>query len=423
MGATWTLYVGQHEICAGKYDVLPLIFTIFRDNERITERVLKEDSSEEEEDSDRIKYLYKTKVQHVIARLDLMAFTHTKAVNIFHDKDNGIESNILFEKLQACYDKQFTFDDWKFLVSEIIKRKIQPLIFPGDVTSLPTNLPKGVLTLVELSSYSGSFFNTWCFPDSDYRYYLRVFLELFDKDEDVILDYSEQIQGHYYEPEDNLVEDSVAILSSGVTENSPIIVLTEGPSDIEILKTSIEVLYPHLSGYFYFLDLNLPFNEKRRLDLGAKMLARQVESFISAKIQNRIIALFDNDIAGWDACGHLVKEKLPENLRVFPLPDLEFTQNYPIKNNGTIEICDINRKGCSIELYLGKNIISKKGNNNDFMPLKVSNENWNLDEAQKTLIRRRFLSALQSRKNANRRPHDWSGIESILQMIMTAFHS
>lgn len=419
MGAIWTLSIDGYEIGGGKYNVHPLVLTVFRDKERV-----RDESMESEDDFyDNTKYLYKAKCDHVIDRLELMGFTRKEAIARFDNSENGIQKSVLFDELQAHFDHPFAFDDWQSLVSEIIRLNIRPLIFPGDASTLPSGISDQIVTLCRIASFAEDLINMWGFPSCDYRYFLRVFLEHFDKDAEIILDYSEQIRGHYYEPEDKLVEDSIKWLSSGVAENAPILVLTEGPSDIEILKESLVGLRPHLAEYFYFLDLNLPLSSKRRIELGAKMLARQVESFMGAKIQNRIIAIFDNDIAGWSACGHLVNERLPSNIRVFPLPDLEFAANYPVEINGHVEMRDINRKGCSIELYLGQNLLLQSGHNSSTVSLKATDENWSLEEAAKTMIRRRYLSALQSRRHQKFRPHDWGGIERIVKLMITAFHS
>ena len=113
---------------------------------------------------------------------------------------------------------------------------------------------------------------------------------------------------------------------------SKVIILTEGKSDGWIIAGAMKLLYPHLLGYFTFMDFELA-----RVGGGAPQLANIVKSFAGAGIVNKVIALFDNDTIGKEAVQNLQQLKLPGNLRVLNLPDLPTLRKYrPIKTTSFI---------------------------------------------------------------------------------------
>ncbi|MCX5355617.1 hypothetical protein [Streptomyces mirabilis] len=77
--------------------------------------------------------------------------------------------------------------------------------------------------------------------------------------------------------------------------HAPVVVLTEGHSDVAILEPALGLLYPHLTGLVRFMDYN---NSPRG---GAGSLVSTVRAFAAAGISNPVVALFDNDTGALEA--------------------------------------------------------------------------------------------------------------------------
>lgn len=86
-----------------------------------------------------------------------------------------------------------------------------------------------------------------------------------------------------------------------------------------------------------------------------------LKAFIAAGIRNRIIALYDNDSAGLSEIKVLKNIPIPSNVRIMHLPDLEMCLHYPTIGPGGSSIDNINGRACSIEMFLGKDILKKSG--------------------------------------------------------------
>ena len=91
------------------------------------------------------------------------------------------------------------------------------------------------------------------------------------------------------------------------------------------MQASIELLYPHLSDYYSFMDLTV------RAPGGAGSLVHVVKSFAAAGIENRTIALFDNDAAGHSAASLLRHVQLPPNILVMTFPNIAVADSYPTR--------------------------------------------------------------------------------------------
>src|SRR4051812_34199834 len=75
-----------------------------------------------------------------------------------------------------------------------------------------------------------------------------------------------------------------------------IIVLTEGKADTRIIAAALRAFYPEFADAYTFIDF-----DEFRIEGGASLLARMVKILSGARVQNRMLALFDNDAAGVEA--------------------------------------------------------------------------------------------------------------------------
>lgn len=137
-------------------------------------------------------------------------------------------------------------------------------------------------------------------------------------------------------------------LAPQLEDKDKILIVTEGKSDTFILQTSINTLFPAISDFFYFIDMqeNYPFT-------GTGNLYNFAAGLTKIKIQNKTIIIFDNDEAGifsYKKC----KENLDiiPNLKFYHLPDMpEFKKFLTIGPTGDAHQ-DINGKAVSIECFL-----------------------------------------------------------------------
>jgi hypothetical protein len=153
---------------------------------------------------------------------------------------------------------------------------------------------------------------------------------------------------------------------------------------------------------------------------GISALERTVKSFAAAGINNKIIAIFDSDAAGHSAIQRLAAVPLPQNIRIIPLPELPFAKSYPTigPQGNTSE--DVNGRACSIELYLGRDVLTDDGT---LAPViwkgfeqKVKAYQGEVDD--KNAIQNRFYNKLKEARNDGQKDeHDWLGLKLIFESI------
>ena len=105
----------------------------------------------------------------------------------------------------------------------------------------------------------------------------RAVLDVCDLSESVRFDYTSLIHWGTYDEEEDITE-----------QPRKVIILTEGSTDKEFLERSLNVLYPKLSKYYFFLDFH-----SSNLEGGAPRVVQLVKGFAGAGISNRIIAILD----------------------------------------------------------------------------------------------------------------------------------
>ncbi len=159
---------------------------------------------------------------------------------------------------------------------------------------------------------------------------------------------------------------------------------------------------------------------------GVGPLVYDVKSFAGAGIENRIIALFDNDTAAFSAVDILKNINIPNNIIIRHYPDIELAKNYPtLGPNGMVDQ-NINGLACSIELYFGKDILEVDGT---LTPVQWKGYDERIKRYQgevmkKPELKNRILEKIKkAQANLSAIPsQDWSGIDSILLHIFKTFN-
>jgi hypothetical protein len=242
-------------------------------------------------------------------------------------------------------------------------------------------------------------------------------------DQYVVQDVSELVSSGYYSRDTKICAEAIRALVAGHPENSTQIILTEGSTDASILRRALDLLYPHLSGYYSFLDF-----ESSKSPGGAGHLVSLVKAFAATGITNRVIALFDNDTAAREARRALTQVTLPSNIAVRSYPDLQVLRSYPtLGPSGEIDL-DVNGLAASIELYLGLDVLTQAGGT--LTPVQWKGYNESLRQYQGEVMGKAKLQQAFNQKAEATRGNpstvaqgDWSGLSAILNQVFTAFEN
>lgn len=430
MGTYTDLSVAGYSVLSSKNSVVAEAATIFRESDRRTflRRIGESaplspgDKILESEDTETaVEYAHD--VEGVVARLDVMGFTLSRAKADFellkseeyeyyaewaqHDPDEDSNHS------HAAFLRNLTFEAYIAAFREVIARGLKPE--PWGDRDLPGLSETVRYILTQNDDFLFGFFSR------DIRSLIRIACEVVERPSEVVQDITYLVSGGYYGLDEKVCKTAAESLTLGHLENSNRIVLTEGSSDSAILKKAIALLYPHLSEYYSFLDF-----ETTKVAGGAPQLVSVIKAFAAAGIGNKIVALFDNDTAARDALRILSQAKLPPNIKVLSYPNLPLLASYPtIGPSGRAEL-DVNGLAASIELYLGRDVL--QGTDGEMAPVRWKGYVESLSQYHGEVARKSELQALFYRKAdqaaldpAARHDQDWSGLDAILRELFGAF--
>lgn len=160
---------------------------------------------------------------------------------------------------------------------------------------------------------------------------------------------NEDLEIYWICPELITIDD----LSFEVPDSDKIMIVTEGTTDLGIIKRTIDILYNDISDLFMFIDMedNYPFTGNGSLKNFCIGLNR-------IKIQNNVIAIFDNDAAGCGSYNALKNTLNTSNLLILKLPDYkDFDSMETIGPQGSSKE-NINGLAVAIECFLDFNSVN-----------------------------------------------------------------
>lgn len=426
MGSYTDLSIDGYPILETKSFVIPEVMTVFQESDKHVSARKVSDRNEliwgtvsPDEDQDEVSVIYSCEVGKVIDRLDVMGFTMRRVRKEFEDaRISEVEKYTSWfgdDDDGWCRDDldyfiNLTFDRYAEALRTVLTQRIRPRQF-GDTD---TDLDPVVKRIVgDNEDYAFGFLG------SDFRSFIRVACELVPKNSQVVQDITEVVHAGYYDEDEPVCANSTRALTAGHPENSARIILTEGSTDVEILREALALLYPHLFGYYTFLDF-----ASARPQGGAGSLVTTVKAFAAAGISNRIIAVFDNDTAAFDARRSLASLQLPQNIAVCNYPNLSSLEAYPTLGPTGLAPLNVNGLAASIELYLGNDILA---NGEDF-PVQWKGYVESLGKYQGEVMYKGRLQERFREKVARCRSStdelsrcDWSGLKAILEVIFHAF--
>jgi len=189
------------------------------------------------------KYVYASKAYEIIDRLEVMGFTLESAVADCSATISGhFDDRLSFLEFEdkAYYDQEVL----RINEANEVLKKIDLIQSYSNPTAFRAFIHR----------YLEGIENDEWFPQSNIRYAIRLILESKPRETRVELNYTELVHNEYYSPECNLCRENSDALWQDYKHIVKILIFTEGKTDSELIQESIRTLYPHLKGYYTFLN-------------------------------------------------------------------------------------------------------------------------------------------------------------------------
>lgn len=202
-------------------------------------------------------------------------------------------------------------------------------------------------------------------------------------------------------------------LNFEIPVESKLLLLTEGKSDTRILKKSIEYIYPHIFDLFNFVDV-----EKDWSITSCPELAKFCKGLYKIGIQNNVLAIFDNDVAGLEAFEQIPKYlQKTKKLLVIQLPDLDEMKKMKTIGPSGERIEDVNKKAVAIECFLDFSSV-------DFEPrVRWLSYNKNFDSYQGAIERKDDLSKKFYDTDLNKNKYDITKLKILIDYILECWRN
>lgn len=380
---------------------------------------------EECEDNEGSKYTrrsFKSTVGKFIQILDSLGYSLDAAQRDFErnkteeleyiqfSMDEGVSMNPTYEELE----KSFTFESWsqairkysRILSDDTFDNHGCKYIQLEQERSKTLSLSEKIV--LDTLPYSERFWGLDCELVNKWNIF-RVLLSSFPNEEIITLDYTYLFEagwcGEYPTEEEYGTYKTI--------------ILTEGKFDAEVLSESIEALYPHMSKFYSFINF-----DDYKVQGSTNFLTHYLKAFIASGIQNRVIALYDNDSAGLAELENLNGIRVPENFRIMHLPDIAIADAYPTLGPNGMERLNINGKACSIELYLGRDCLEEQ---EGFIPVQWRGfiekvQAYQGEVLKKQSIQEKFRDKIQRVKDGESfEPDVWKELNVLLISLFNAF--
>jgi hypothetical protein len=305
---------------------------------------------------DEFEIRYRADRYMILQRLDLAGITVEFCRNHFDewrtkkcdDYEQLVKDGEDWAASEVRLLQALNYDEWKSRIPDVILTRYNfPQIFRDEIDR----------RMKDISGDGWLFYAEWYETNYNILPRLRSILEAVPDIGQVSLDITGLITGGWIPQNAKICENarSPDVKRRSILE--PAVIITEGSIDILVLQKSVERLYPYLRDYVAFFDYNMP-----NLDGGASYLGKFIRAFAAARMNTKILAVFDNDAIGCEALDGLRRVTLPPNIRVMRLPDSQIARSYPtLGPQGTHEI-DVNGKAVSIEFFLGRqNLLTSDG--------------------------------------------------------------
>ncbi len=354
---------------------------------------------------------------HVKNEFDQAVSEEIELLESRKDYPSIIQDEDLEMKIQNELDilNELKFDEYVLCSKKIIENGLIWSLFE-DVD----NVRKDTITEFLLGR-SRNMFSSIFLGNDDERNLLRAMSDYYQESVEVKYEITELVIDDFEEM-DSMEDFGDYIyfkesLSYEYKMGEKLIILTEGSTDSNILRKSMQLLFPRIAPYFSFMDFGIA-----NVQGSAGSLTNTVKSFIGAGIRNRIIAIYDNDTGGYSAILPLKKINLPPNVTVMNYPDIDLAKQYPTIGPSGLDTQDINKRAVSIELFFGMDVLVKDGS---FIPVQWKGYDEGIGAYQgviqeKDLLTKKFFHKLdlclaEPEKLDN---YDWKDMRYLLETII-----
>jgi hypothetical protein len=416
MGSYFDLTIGNNSHYSNKGQVDYPLMTLFKESDK---KIISDQRNEDNEEI--TTYEYSNSVAVIKQRLEIMGFTIEKANEAFASAMNEIRTGEISDTdlwwmdgvTKASFVTSYSLTEWL----EAIKNNLSEGINYSNYKELTPPVRKTINKLI----YEATDEFLEGFPQTDIRFYVRALLELYKEDDKVAMDYTEMVDSGIYLPSDKLSSYPTDLFQNEYQVGAPIIILTEGSSDSYLLNDTLKVLYPDLSEFYYFLDFGVS-----NLQGSAGSLVSIVKAFIGAGIQNRFIALFDNDTAAQVAIKGLSGVQIPKQVKILSYPEISLANNYPTIGPQGKVLMNVNGLAGSLEMYFGADVL--RLGTTDLTPVQWRGYDQSIAKYQGELLNKNKLQdyyrdklkkCLQDKTLISN--YDWSDMKSIFAMLFNAY--
>jgi HEPN/Toprim N-terminal domain 1 len=365
LASYWSLRIGEFQVGSGAREAPDWLLCLFQERDR---RV--HDSSAK--DHRRKHYEYAVSAAEMRDRLNVLGFTAGRAEREFYqgladeiERQEETNADYPFMYMESLlFLRSLTFETWKGAISAIVRAGAKNRSDSDSWNDHPV-----VQQILQESD------STLFYYGMDGRDFIRAVLEPIEDASEIILDLTDVTHAGYYDEDQPVAADAREAMLAAHPVVAPIVILTEGSSDTRIIKSSLEVMYPHLAELYTFLDF-----EEVRAEGGAEHLCKVIRAFAGARLRTRMIGLFDHDTAGHAALASLLNITLPSNIRLLTLPDAQVALDYPTVGPQGLQKMDVNGMAGGIELYLGPGALHD--GTGQFRPVRWTGYNRKLNRYQ-----------------------------------------
>ena len=383
------------------------LLTIFSKDDLHIEQAYNEDENEEYT----VRYFATTVLKAKMA-LDCLGHTLTAAKADFEKSKAAdleyCDDDEEYKEIEEC----FTFNEWEQAVKKFA------LILSTDTYDCSNNKfqsldeeSKKKLSFTEQMVIGTSPFISeeryLNYEEVDLWNIFRVILDAFDADEVVELNYTNLFDGGWCDETPKDEEYNVP----------KTIILTEGKFDVEVISKCMDLLFPHMKKFYSFINFS-----EYKVQGSTNFLTHYLKAFIASGIQNRVIAIYDNDSAGKGEMITLSNISIPDNYRIMCLPDLDLASHYPTLGPSGKEYMNINGKACSIELFLGKDVLT---DGNELIPIQwkgfKQTQTYQGEIMKKSVVQDNFREKIKQSLADNTDRVLWQDMIDLLNTIFEAF--
>lgn len=213
--------------------------------------------------------------------------------------------------------------------------------------------------------------------------------------------YNELVENGWVKKEDLFVE---------LDKSDKLLIVTEGKTDSFIIKKIIQELYPHISNFFTFVDMqnNYPFT-------GTGNLSNFCKGLYKINAINKIIAIFDNDTAGIFSYNETKKICNSSNILVMHLPNVKELKRIKTRGPKGCAYSNINGKAVAIECFLDFKSV-------DFEPeVRWLNYNDKMGQYQGALINKDEYTRAFKNANLHDGSYDVTKLQILVESIMDSW--